>query len=245
MSRTFVVGDMHGAFKALQQLMERINVQASDRFIFLGDYVDGWSQSSEIIQWAIAFGEQQECIFLKGNHDEDCRHWLQTGAVSQSWLAHGGGATIDSYAAVPGNEKEQHLHFFETLRYYYVDDHNRLFIHAGFSNRRGPQHERYPDNVTWDRSLLETALALDKSMAKTSPFYPKRLLLFNEIYIGHTPTTGYGTNLPLQAANLWNMDTGAAFAGKLSAIEINSKQIYQSDTVMNFYPDEKGRNELV
>ena len=50
MDRTFVIGDIHGGFKALQQILERANIQANDHLIFLGDYVDGWSQSFEVIQ---------------------------------------------------------------------------------------------------------------------------------------------------------------------------------------------------
>ncbi len=53
MSRTFVIGDIHGAFKALQQIIERAEVTENDRLIFLGDFVDGWSQSFEVIQYVM------------------------------------------------------------------------------------------------------------------------------------------------------------------------------------------------
>ena len=43
--------------------------------------------------------------------------------------------------------------------------------------------------------------------------------------------------------NVWNIDTGAAFTGKFSIIDINSKEFWQSDLVTALYPDEKGRNE--
>ena len=42
MSRTLVVGDIHGGLKALEQALERANVTDKDKLIFLGDYVDGW-----------------------------------------------------------------------------------------------------------------------------------------------------------------------------------------------------------
>jgi serine/threonine protein phosphatase 1 len=47
----------------------------------------------------------------------------------------------------------------------------------------------------------------------------------------------------MNAINIWNVDTGAAFYGKLSAIDIDTKQIFQSEKFMKLYPDEKGRNE--
>jgi len=43
-------------------------------------------------------------------------------------------------------------------------------------------------------------------------------------------------------ANLWNIDTGAAFKGPISLVDIESKQVWQSDPVHELYPQETGRN---
>ena len=41
--KTFVVGDIHGAHKALVQVLERSGLdRESDTLIVLGDVVDGW-----------------------------------------------------------------------------------------------------------------------------------------------------------------------------------------------------------
>ncbi|MCK5443534.1 MAG: serine/threonine protein phosphatase, partial [Maribacter sp.] len=72
--------------------------------------------------------------------------------------------------------------------------------------------------------------------------YPQRLSHYKEIYIGHTPVTRMGRTTPQNAANVWNIDTGAAFKGPLSIIDIDTKQIWQSDPVYTFYSKEKGRN---
>jgi serine/threonine protein phosphatase 1 len=105
----------------------------------------------------------------------------------------------------------------------------------------GPIKETYSSNYSWDRTLWELSLALDPQLPKDSIFYPKRLKLFSEIYIGHTPTTNYNISTPVNRANLWNVDTGAGFRGPLSAVEVHTKQVYQSDPAFTFYPDEKGR----
>ena len=49
--RTLVVGDIHGGLRGLKQVLERIEVKAEDKFIFLGDYVDGWSENAETISF--------------------------------------------------------------------------------------------------------------------------------------------------------------------------------------------------
>lgn len=48
---TFVIGDIHGGLKALQQLMERMQPKEEDTLVFLGDYVDGWSESAMLMEY--------------------------------------------------------------------------------------------------------------------------------------------------------------------------------------------------
>jgi serine/threonine protein phosphatase 1 len=243
MQRTFVIGDIHGALKALKQVIAAIDLQPEDRVIFLGDYVDGWSQSAQVINYLIGLNRKHDCLFIKGNHDIWCEDWLREQKTDPTWLFHGGRATIQSYRAYSREQKEKHLFFFERMTHYHVDEEQRLFIHAGFSSMRGPAMEHYTGTYSWDRTLWEMALALDDRIEKSSLFYPKRLSLFKEIYIGHTPTTNYDVTVPMQAANVWNIDTGAAFYGRVSALNIETKEFLQSDIVQQLYPKEKGRNQ--
>lgn len=242
MGRTFVIGDVHGSYKAVTDLLQKINLQQEDKLIFLGDFVDGWSQSFEVIEYMMQLDKTNNCIFIKGNHDAWCEDWLRTGNIDDMWYHNGGRATIESYSGRTDAEIRRHLDFYARLLNYYVDEENRLFIHAGFASVRGPENERYVSNYNWDRTLWEVALSLDDRIKTDSLFYPKRLKLFKEIYIGHTPTIYIGKYEPVHAANLWNMDTGAAFDGKLSAMDVDTKQFWQSETVMELYPDETGRN---
>jgi serine/threonine protein phosphatase 1 len=94
-----------------------------------------------------------------------------------------------------------------------------------------------------DRSLWEMLLAMDPRVKKGSMFYPKRIQHYKEIYIGHTPTTNYNEPAPINIANVWNIDTGAAFKGKVTGINIDSKAFFQSDNLPDLYPNEKGRNK--
>ena len=115
-------------------------------------------------------------------------------------------------------------------------------MHAGFTNLKGPQYEYFADLVFWDRTLWEMAKALDHSIPKDSFRYPERLKLFSEIYIGHTALTKIGTTIPVNYANLWNIDTGAAFTGPLTILDVDTKEFWQSEPVRQLYPDEAGRN---
>jgi serine/threonine protein phosphatase 1 len=240
--RTLVIGDIHGGLKALIQLLDRAKVKESDTLIFVGDYVDGWSESSYTIRFLIDLSKTNNCIFIKGNHDIWCENWLREGTTFDTWLFHGGKETIESYTAISEKEKQEHLSFLEQMKLFHIDDHKRLFVHAGFVSMHGPEREYSETNLYYDRTLWEMALALDKDLDEDSILFPKRLKLFNEIYIGHTPTINFNSYEPMNAQNIWNIDTGAAFYGKLSCMDINTKEVFQSDPVQTFYPDEKGRN---
>ncbi|MEP7279936.1 MAG: metallophosphoesterase family protein [Bacteroidota bacterium] len=244
MKRTLVIGDIHGGLKALVQVLNRSAATAADTLVFLGDYVDGWSESAQVIEFVMKLAARQPCIFIKGNHDVWCEDWLRTGHGDKTWLFHGGQSTAKSYAALDTSSRQQHIYFFEKMKLYEIDAQNRLFIHAGFTSMHGPQKEFHSSNFSWDRTLWEMALTLDKKITRDSLLFPKRLKLFQEIYIGHTPTLYYDVTLPMHGANVWNLDTGAAFTGKLTVMDIDTKRFWQSDPVKDLYPGETGRNRV-
>ncbi len=240
--RTLVVGDIHAGLKALKQVLERAEVTEEDLLIFLGDYVDGWSEAVETVNFLIGLKSSHRCVLLKGNHDELCHNWLKTGRDNPIWLRSGGEASVQSYRAAPEAIKELHIQFFDHLDEYYLDNKNRLYLHAGFTNQHGVTHEYFSKTFYWDRTLWEMALSLDPDLPKDSPKYPARLKQYEEVYIGHTPVTRIGESTPQQAANVWNVDTGAAFEGCLSIIDADTKVFWQSDPVYTLYPGEAGRN---
>jgi len=241
--RTLVIGDIHGGLKSLIQLLDRANIITSDTLIFLGDYVDGWSESAQVIQYLIELSKTNKCIFIKGNHDAWCEQWLESGFVNEVWFNHGGKETIESYSDFSEADKKIHFNFFEDMDMYHLDDQKRLFVHAGFTSIHGVEKEFNVQIFYFDRTLWEMALTMDKRLEKNSESYPNRLKHYSEIYIGHTPTTNYFKMHPMNAANVWNIDTGAAFTGRLSAIDIETKEIYQSDILKDLYPNELGRNK--
>ena len=242
MGRSLVIGDIHGGLRALVQVLERGEVTPGDKLIFLGDYVDGWSDSANVVSYLINLSQQNSCIFLRGNHDDLVHRWLKTGEMNDKWLQHGGQSSIDAYRQFTDEEKQAHIEFFEQMVNYYVDKKNRLFVHAGFTNQKGPEQEYTPTPFYWDRTLWEMVLCIDPSLKPGDTEYPKRLQLFEEIYIGHTPVTRIGKSKPVKAANVYNIDTGAAFMGRISMMDVETKEVFQSDEVYRLYPNENGRN---
>jgi len=240
--RTLVIGDIHAGLKALQQLLLRAKVTQEDHLIFLGDYVDSWSDAYETVEFLIALGKSHNCTFIRGNHDELCRKWMQTGEEKPQWLIHGGTATRDSYLKAGRDNWAAHLDFYATLKNHYLDAHNRLFLHAGFTNQNGIDFEYFEQLFYWDRTLWEMAKAMDSSLKPGDANYPKRLTHYKEIFIGHTPLSKKAMAIPRNEATVWNVDTGAAFMGPITALDVDTKEFWQSDAVISFYQGERGRN---
>ena len=88
----------------------------------------------------------------------------------------------------------------------------------------------------WDRDLWNTAM-----LGKRLPEIPAILRAHKEIFIGHTSTVSYNTDKPMNELNVWNLDTGAGFNGKLTIMDIETKKYWQSDPVKELYPNELGR----
>lgn len=241
--RTLVIGDIHGALLPLLDVMEKCNYSEEDRLIVLGDLCDGYPQSAEVMEYFLQMQESRNIIFIKGNHDVWLENFLSTGIQDKLWLGQGGQATLDSYNNFLSQNPERldvHLSFLRIFAPYYIDDKNRVFIHGGFYPQISLRDNRklYGNDIFyWDRDLVQ--YAAQKSDSKVS-FIPTQEA-FTEIFVGHTTTEIYKSAKPLNFKNLWMLDTGAGMTGKLTVMDVNTKQYWQSDFSKNYYPNHISR----
>jgi serine/threonine protein phosphatase 1 len=251
--RTFIIGDIHGGYKALVQVLERAGFDyENDKLISVGDVADGWSETAEALEHLIT--KVKNLVYVKGNHDEWTQRFLkltlQTGPsdYNYNWWRQGGKETYNSYLNHP-ELVDKHIKFFEDALLYYVDEKNRIFMHAGFDPNTPLDKQFHMDvgqadkgeNATfyWDRQFWRHMVSRDK-IANQQDVWVK----WNEIYIGHTPIgREYDHMKPVNLGNVWNMDTGAGYDGSISMMNLETKEIFQSDPVYRLYPEEMGRNE--
>jgi serine/threonine protein phosphatase 1 len=245
--RTIVIGDIHNNFFALNDVITQINpVIEEDTLIFLGDYVDGWPDCSRTLSYLQSLDKIYNCIFIKGNHDVYAETFLSTGVCHPDWKNNGGYSTYDDLLGKFESNPEQrdiYLKFFKKLHLYYIDDNNNLFIHGGFDPERTLSKNKkfYGEEIFyWDRDLVNKLHNKDLSGIKTDEYIKKVKNSFNEIYVGHTTTQQYDSELkPLNFYNLWMVDTGAGWSGKLTAMDIDTKEIWQSNYGNIYYPNWK------
>lgn len=254
--RTLVVGDIHGGFKALIQVLDRCGYdKKKDRLIFLGDYVDGWPESFQVIEKLIELQQENyNNIFLMGNHDYWMYGFMLFGIHPVAWL-HGGHTTLQSYADnnISGRTINilpkmggytsnltnadiplSHIDFFNSLDYKYHDKKSNIaYVHGGFFKDLNDEK----NILMWDRDLWER-IALPGNKSQNMP---KVLTKYKEIYIGHTSTVNWDTDKPMMACNVINVDTGGGWHGKLTILDVDTKEYWQSDLVKDLYNGHKGR----
>jgi serine/threonine protein phosphatase 1 len=220
MGRTFVMGDIHGEDYRLKECLKSVDFDYdNDTLIQLGDVVDRGYDVYECVEILMSI---KNLIPIRGNHDEEWLIGLKTGQPTGLW-GQGGKETLASYLDRKVNP-EVHFEFFANQLPYYIDKNNNLFIHAGF-NRHYPLVEQTELQYYWDRDLWLAALSFGKMREGGYKFKIKDN--FKEIFIGHTPTTYFDSTKPMQAANIWNIDTGSGKGGLLTIMNLETKEFNQ------------------
>jgi len=217
--KTFVLGDIHGAYKALIQCFKRSAFDYhKDRLIALGDVCD---RGPDVRVCMDELMKIEHLDYILGNHDQWTLEWATSGVRDDDWLSQGGMATIDSFA---GAMPRAYIDFLENARPW-IKEEGRIFVHGGFDPSK-PIESQGLQTLCWDRKLIR--LACQKH--QISPRF--RFANVDEIYLGHTQTVSITkSDKPLKFCNVIAMDTGAASTGKLTIMDVETKQYWQSDTV--------------
>jgi serine/threonine protein phosphatase 1 len=213
--KTFVIGDIHGAFKALLQCLKLSQFdKKNDRLISLGDVCDRGKKIKECIDLLLTI---PNCVYILGNHDAWALEWATTGKPPLGWLEQGGSLTAKSYKN--GMAKE-HIEFLSKAKLWFLEN-NKLFVHAGF-DPNAPLEGTSRDILIWDRNLIKQA----QQLQKTDPGH--KFGNYDEVYVGHTPTINFGKIEPQHFCNIWALDTGAGWGAKLTIMDVETKQYWQA-----------------
>lgn len=214
--RTFVIGDIHGAYKAFLNCLKQANFDLhKDQLICLGDVCDRGPDVSKAISHLLQI---KNLIYILGNHDIWAIKWAESGKIPDGWMFQGGNETIKSY---PDGLPASHLNLLRNAHNYYINK-GRLFVHGGIRVDQAIEDQK-KEVFLWDRSLVSEAMQR-RADDNISP-----ITEFKEIYVGHTPTHNFGSEFPINACEVWLMDTGAGWDKRLSLMNIDTKEIFQSE----------------
>jgi len=227
--RRFIVSDIHGNLKAMKEVFKKVKFdKKKDFLIIIGDVVDGYNCSYEVVEELIKVKNK---VFIIGNHDMWWMNHMSTGWAERIWLSQGGRATKDSYKEKGygyGKLPKGHQEFFNNGVYYYELD-EMLFVHGGFHY---PTHPKDTSNevLVWDRSLLERA----KNGLKVKEW--------KKIFVGHTTTENDDAKPSVggheDGAKIINVDCGAGWKGRLCLWDIDTDEYVLSEFAERGLKDE-------
>ncbi|MEM9723950.1 MAG: metallophosphoesterase family protein [Pseudomonadota bacterium] len=233
--RLYVVGDLHGCDRLLDQLLVEIDADltanpsaAPARLVCVGDYVDRGEGTQQVLDRLIELATDPalNVTFVRGNHEQLLLSFLEDPIGSAPWLDHGGMETLASYgvpfplrrrrerdfSGLGADLRERigdHADFLETLPLYFQSG-NIFVSHAGLAPDR-PLTAQAEDDLLWgDPRFLELGGPPDMVAVH-----------------GHwaTERVDFG-------ANRVGVDTGAYMTGRLSALCIDPKAGYRTLMVM-------------
>ncbi len=196
MTRTIVIGDVHGCYFELTALLDEIGVHWDDRLVFVGDLITKGPANREVLEFV---RQSRNCESVLGNHEYLLlRHYrgeavklepahLQTIAE----LGKGFGDCMDWVSCLP----------------HYVDLGDHLVVHAGV--RPGCPLER---QTVEDLTQLRTLDGTDPGSRKGTPWFERyrgdKIIIF-----GH-----WVFDAPLLRDNAIGIDTGCVYGGRLTAV---------------------------
>lgn len=219
--RTLCLGDVHGRAPALEDVLEKSGFdKIKDKLIVLGDIVDGYPWTRQCFEILNTINKK---TIILGNHEIWWMLWVETGKELPIWTLQGGSATLYSYGYNRKNVPVSHLKMIKSAPAYYIDKKNNLYCHGGFDPGI-PIGEQLPDTIMWDRSLFQLACERYK---ENNPLILKD---YKRVFIGHTSTGFYNREFkPLIFGNVVMMDTGGGNIGKLTIMDVDTLEYWQSD----------------
>lgn len=236
--RWYAIGDIHGCYDLLNQLLVQIDQDDEERgstdtrLLFLGDYIDRGPNSRKVIDLMIRLDlGNEKVIFLMGNHEETLLATAE-GHRRAATLFHkmGGRETLMSYGVsaqeydladpagiidlVRKSVPVDHISWLKNLR----SSHrvgSYLFVHAGIRPGIAISNQN-PSDLRWIRYDFLKSIADHSAM----------------IVHGHSISDAIE-----EKSNRIGIDTGAYVSGKLTAIglEKTSRWFLQTNGSKDFF----------
>ena len=211
MSRTIVVGDIHGCYSELVSLLESIQLKSDDRVIAVGDLVVKGTRNKEVLDLFIS---DSRFTSVLGNHDR---------ALLRYWRGEKG--SLKNAQEKTADELESHAkRYCEYLNSLplMIDLGDFLIVHAGL--RPGIS---LAEQSVEDLTELRT-LGRDRTSRKGVPWYEayesEKLVLF-----GHWPRAE-----PTRTPRAIGLDTGCVYGNRLSAYILETEQIVSVPAFMAY-----------
>ncbi|WP_213005562.1 metallophosphoesterase family protein [Paractinoplanes toevensis] len=201
MRRTVIIGDIHGCFDELAQLLDRVDLRPDDLLVGAGDLVDRGPAPGEVIR---LFRERPNSIAVMGNHERKHVRGIFSYAQEITRLQLG-----DTYAEA--------VDWMRTLPYY-VETADVRVVHAAMLSGIPLAEQK--------QEILCGTTSGEKELAAMFPdgWWADHYTDTKPVVFGHHVT---GPDPLIRDRRIFGLDTGACHGGNLTALCLPGFTIHQ------------------
>ena len=238
-----IIGDIHGCFDELIQLLKELGYEISRRSdgetvvqppqgrkaVFVGDFVDRGPKVAEVLRLVMGMQETGVAICVPGNHDVKLVRALRGRNVNPT---HGLAESLSQLERESTEFKTQVVEFIGDLVSHYVLDNGKLVVaHAGMgAELQGRASGRVREFALYGETTGETdEFGLPIRVNWADDYRGNAVVVY-----GHTPIAE-----PQWINRTINIDTGCVFGGKLTALRYPEKELVSVPAHQTYYQPAK------
>ena len=211
MGRTIFIGDIHGCYDELTQLLEKLRLQHDDRVVAVGDLTVKGPKSAEVLD---LFANDSRFASVVGNHDLALvRHWGDKKTPLNK-------AQAKAFKEL--NTKDDRYFLFLASLPFYIDLDSHVVVHAGVRPAI-PLQKQSSDDLVELRTLGE-----DRTAREGTPWY-EAYEGPTKVMFGHWPAPQ-----PRVAKHAIGLDTGCVYGGHLTAYVLETGEFVAVTAAENY-----------
>ena len=225
MSRTAIIGDVHGCIDELIVLMDRLDLREDDRLVFIGDLIDKGPDSAAVVRLASTLSQQLDVTLIVGNHEDKFLRFYEHLGNDDAAISTMKG--IENYESLASDLSEFDVEFLRSgflLKFF--DDPDLTLVHGGIcasiglAGRESISYEQRSkkDNhhlLTMTRNVSGKGkfLGLDVETPDMRYWANAYLGEYGKVVFGHQPFN----NVKI-FPHAVGIDTGCVFGNELTAM---------------------------
>lgn len=244
-----IIGDIHGCFDELRDLLTKLGYQISEtaeeprykvhhpegrRALFVGDLVDRGPKTPDVLRLVMSMLADETALCVAGNHDVKLMKKLHGKNVS---MTHGLPESIEQMEAESDEFKAKCAKFLDGLISHYVLDDGKLVVsHAGLKEKlQGRSSPRVRDFCLYGETTGETdEYGLPVRYNWAADYRGRAMVVY-----GHTPVpkTEWINNTIC-------LDTGCVFGGSLTALRYPERELVSIPAAKMYYQPVKPLEQI-
>lgn len=218
MPRTIVIGDIHGCYDELMELLQQLELKDEDFLLSLGDIVDRGNKSLEVYQF---FKNRPNSKVLMGNHGR--KHLNGQLNYAQEIVK-----------VQFGPEYPVFLDWLKTLKYAH-ETAEAIIVHAAFEPNKSTAEQKEEvlcGSTSGERYLTQN---LPAETHWQEHYRGEKSIIYGHHVVGDHPEIVNKT---------YGIDTGACHGGYLTVLELPGFVIHQVKVKTNHWAEEQNKWQL-